>query len=520
MVQSILSELRLTPPEALEALVDTAPFLMHSSDAEGRFLRMSGRWLDRLGYRLEDVVGRNSHGFLTPDSAARARRVKPRLIAEGAINDVELTFLSRLGAPVQVNLSGVAVFDEDGALLRTIAICFDTSRYASYREEVEARRTAERGQAAKSHLLAQISHEVRTPMNVIMGYMQLARSGDIGPAEAAHLDTALSAADTLMTQMTDMLDLSKAEAGRLSPQIAPFDIAAQLRKLADQQGPRIAARGLELKLELDPALPRVACNDCTRILQVLHNFISNAVKFTEKGSVTLRANCLNRTNTGWRVRIEVEDTGRGIPAGDQTHLFDAFSRGGDVEAVEGWGLGLSICKAMSQMLDADLGVRSEEGRGACFHLELDLARDETAPPEEIAPAPAPDSKAPRRSRLILVAEDNENSRNLLSQALVAMGHSVDSVGDGLAAATRCETVLYDAILMDMRMPRLRGDAAAARIRAEGLNRDTPIIAVTADLKPRNQAAYRDSGIDRMLPKPLDLDAVGGLLDRLETLRPA
>lgn len=509
------------------SLVDASAMLRVVVGGNGRLLAVSRGVRSAVGLSREDAAALDFQALLSPRSAeegvaalAAGLRARSSFVFEAELRTAGAhrpMLMTATPVELRSDIAGVRAFE--GFLIKMQEL--ENSR--TYREALRARDAAERATAEKARLLAQISHEVRTPMNIIMGYIQLARGGEIGAAEARHLDTALSAAETLMAQMGDMLDLSKIEAGRLRLNIVEFDLGEELGRLGRQMQSRIETRGLEFILDIDPDIPDRMTGDPVRALQVVQNFLTNAVKFTDAGRIALRARLVKRGEDDCLVRLEVEDTGRGIPEALHAEIFTAFDRGGEEKTgtVEGWGLGLSICRAIAGVLGGAVGLRSTPGEGSTFHIDLTFGRPETPAIQDLdAPADAPGAaQGPRRKLSVLLAEDNQRNRFMLGEALHRMGHDVTFAADGAQAVSACAARPFDVVLMDIRMPRLRGDQATRAIRQDGANRDTPIIAVTANSRDDLGVAYKEAGFDSMMMKPVDLGALRALLDRVETLRP-
>lgn len=509
-------------PPGYARLVEVSPLLRAEVRPDGVVSVISDGLLRAAGLRRADAAGLRFDALLTEESAEAAIDALALRVGGAEIFTLEASLRRAAGRPAPVLMTAmplrvagypVSPADRDSVLITMQEL--EHSRV--FRDALLARREAELESRRKAQLLAQISHEVRTPMNIIMGYIQLARMGDVGETEARHLDTALAAAETLMTQMSDMLDLSRIESGRVSLSVTPFDPRRWLSKIADQIRPRVEARGLAFLLELDPALPERALGDANRAAQILNNFLSNAIKFTESGTIALRARLLETNPQGWRLRFEVEDTGCGIAENDRRGLFDAFDRGAQTMhgSVEGWGLGLSICQAIAKLLDAEIGLRSEPGAGSCFHVDLNLKREAPPPPSAAKGDAAATSGGEGRSRKVLLVEDNRTNRHMLAEALSRGGHAVSTAADGAEAVRICESERFDIVLMDVRMPLLRGDEAARRIRRDGKNTTTPIVAVTANSRDDSGENYDPLAFDTVLLKPVNLAAIGALLDRLD-----
>ena len=504
-------------------IVARSPLLRVVVGRDLRLLLASDPLLAQTGLTRRALASMRFEDLVTEDSAPGARAALLAGLEAGGIFTVEASLRRSGASAAPVIMSAAPLRDvaftvpeehRDGAILTVTPL--EDSRV--FRKALAARRAAERATAQKAKLLAQISHEVRTPMNIIMGYIQLARDGQVGAAEAKQLDTALSAAETLMKQMGDMLDLSRMDSGGLTLNAVAFNLAEELTRVAEQVGPRAQARGLDFRLELDPALPKAMTGDPVRAMQVVHNFLSNALKFTQSGHVALRAQVLEAREDGWRIRLEVEDTGRGVSQEDRERIFAAYARGEEEEragTVEGWGLGLSICSAIARLMDAQVSLGGAEGEGATFRFDAPFARPEkeTLRPLTAAEALAPPVHAPRPLQ-VLVVEDNRRNRFMLGEALARMGHAVSFAEHGAEAVEICAGRRFDVVLMDIRMPIMPGDEAAGRIKRSGLNRDTPIIAVTGNSRDDDGGSYGEAEFDSIMIKPVDLGALRAELDRL------
>jgi CheY-like chemotaxis protein len=375
-----------------------------------------------------------------------------------------------------------------------------------------AKEAAEAANRAKSTFLANMSHELRTPMNGIMGMTQLALRRATDPKQIEQLNKVTHAAQRLLGIINDILDISKIEAERLTLEQSAFKFGLVLENLMSLLGQRIAEKGLKAFIDL---APDVACltlqGDPLRLGQILLNFAGNALKFTEQGSISVRIRMLEDQTDEVLLRIEVTDTGIGIAAEDQPRLFTAFEQadGSMTRKYGGTGLGLAISKRLAHMMGGEVGVESAVGQGSTFWFTVRLGK---APIVNSAVPPAPTfSGQAADERLldeyagarILLAEDEpinqEVSRGLLEDA----GLVVDLAEDGVQAVDMAKQNRYALILMDMQMPNLNGVDATKTIRADSLNQETPILAMTANAFDEDRQVCLDAGMNDHIGKPVD-----------------
>ena len=379
----------------------------------------------------------------------------------------------------------------------------------------EHERHAEDASRAKSGFLAMMSHEIRTPLNAVLG---LAGSLLDAPLTTAQHEVVLAirdSGDSLLRILNDVLDYSKLDAGRMTFEAAPFSPATLTQNAISILGPRARAKGLAISAETDPALPAGLLGDAGRIRQVLLNLVSNAVKFTDAGSVTIRACCAARDGDAVSIEWSVHDTGIGIAADRIGRLFGEFVQADSSisRRFGGSGLGLAISKRLTEQMGGTIGVESVEGGGTIFRVRLTLPAAEA--PAELSPAPA-DAMHALEARLaalgrplrILFAEDNPTNQFVAVQMLKALPVQVDVAGDGVEAVDAVATFAYDLVFMDMRMPDMDGLAATRLIRQRGgaLAR-LPIIALTANAFPEDVKACLDAGMNQFVTKPVSKDVL-------------
>jgi len=498
-------------------------------DSNGRVIEFNPGAEETFGYARADVIGEEMHTLLMPPKFRDAHNAgfeKYLKTGEGPVlgQRVEIEGMRADGTYFPAELAINAAPSGDGEIFIGYLRDITAQKTAEEALRLEKER-AEIANSAKDQFLAMMSHEIRTPLNGVIGVLGLLQDTTLDIGQEEYIRIARNSGEGLLDLINDILDYSKMEADKLELEHAVFELHPLIESVVDVLSPAAIEKSIAVSTTLAADLPRLLVGDPSRIRQILLNLGSNAVKFTNVGSVEFRVTA-DRTPDGDKVqlRFDVEDTGIGIPEDKHPELFREFTTVDPSYSrkFDGTGLGLAISRRLTEMMDGEIGVSSIEGKGTTFwfRVPVAVATDDSSAYETV---PEIDLKiSPRREsqRLnILVADDTPTNGLVARKMLEKLGHSVDTVMNGVEAIEAVKARPYDLVLMDISMPEMDGLEATAAIRQiPAPISNVPIIALTAYAMKGDRERFIQAGMDDYLTKPIVRPQLLRILDGLADLR--
>lgn len=505
----------------LQTLVSTIPALVWLKDADGVYLACNSAFERLFGASASEILGKTDYDFVDRELADFFRN-NDRIAAEAGhscVNEEWLTFRQD-GYRGLFETTKTPMLTSDGSLIGVLGVAYDITEHRSAQNELirhrdhleemvrartaelaDAKETAETANAAKSVFLANMSHEIRTPLNAIIGFTHLMRRDITGAKQIDQLDKVSEAAKHLLNIINDILDLSKIEAGKLTLDATDFELDQVFRTLCDLVGAPAAEKGVEIVVRVAPELPLVLHGDQMRLQQILMNFASNAIKFTQAGSIMFLAKLAKQDEQSIRVRFEVQDTGIGLSEEQKLRLFKAFEQADSstTRRFGGTGLGLVICRRLAELMGGQVGADSVAGKGSTFWVEVPL---EAVHVENDNAFYELDSAGTRA----LVIDDLEMAREALIQMLMRFGLKSEGVGGADEALRKVEDARrrnegFQLVLIDAEMPDMDGVEIARQIRAIDTSPQLRIILTTVLGQNSVEASLGDVRIDGVLSKP-------------------
>ena len=490
----------------LRLITDSMPALIAYANAEERLLFHNRAYYQRFGPTEPSAIGRSLRDILGEPLYSRTRS-RVQLV----LNGTEVSFRSFYrrwdGVRCADRVRLVPHVSEDGKVLGFYALLIDvTEQWRSEEKLKEALDQAQSAARARDAFLTTVSHELRTPLNAIIGFNSLMLEKDCSAEERGrYLSFARDAGQALLTQVNDLLDMAKIEAGKMELESVDFDLAQLIETSVNVIRSQAQLRGLDVGTDISAKLGGWVRGDPTRLRQILFNLLNNALKFTEQGSIHVAARPVGER----MVEISVVDTGVGVPADRLEAIFEKFSQA-DVSITRrfgGTGLGLAICRSLAQLMGGEISVESALGSGSIFRVTVPLH-------EALSPVAVAAPLRGARTGRILVVEDQEANSVLAKALLEDMGHQVELASNGSEALDRLQQERFDVVLMDLEMPVMGGLEATRRIRAlANPARNIPVIAMSASVYATDIASCRAAGMVEHIAKPIGREVLIRMLDR-------
>lgn len=499
--------------ETLQEMVEHFPIMIDSFDQDGKCILWNRQCEDIMGYsqaelnKYDDILS-----LFYPDEKERERVLDTIISPDGVFREFNVQIKGG-----EMRQQRWANFQLSNGVIISCGQDITEQKHLE-KSLVEAKEVAEQAAKLKTNFLSSMSHEIRTPMNGLLGMVSLISHTELNGVQAEYIETIRSCGESLLKILNDILDFNKLEAGKVQLEYVPFDIRKSIVDAQNLFYPIADAKQLELDICIDDNVPSVFVGDVIRIRQVVDNLISNAIKFTESGAVTVIVSANATSDVEYNLQIKVQDTGIGISKENQKFLFDEFTQADSSIARRfgGTGLGLAISSKLVNAMGGSVEVRSELGTGTEVLLQIPLKRmgsgvlSKPKVHQHISEVtPIFDTSRIR----ILVAEDNFVNQKLMRLMLSKAGHEVDLAENGLEALEALKNKEYDLILMDMQMPMMDGITATKEIKKEFGSDHPPIVALTANVFPEDRQSCFDAGMVDFAIKPIKVQTLEELIEK-------
>lgn len=501
----------------LRSCIEHAPLGVIVMDLGGRCLEVNRALTRMLGYEAPAIIGKKIQELTDPEWHDALKNHLGSVHNDEA-SSLEVVLRRKDNSAMWGSLQIVRLGRE-----RLIVFCQDITIHKQAEQEMRlARDVAEAANRAKSVFLTNMSHELRTPLSGVVGVTELLRRTKLDASQREYVGIIRTSSELLLELINDLLTFARIEAGKLELHPHDFNLSYLLNDALALLKLQASEKGLQFDSFIEPDVPAYLHGDSTRLSQIAINLVSNAIKFTGNGSVSINVRLLSQTDQSATVRLSVRDTGIGIPADRLDDIFAPFSQvdGSISRKYGGTGLGLSICQHLAALMGASISVESVEGVGSTFCFDVELKK-QTVPEKrfteeavENRPETASDSIVSKGR--ILLAEDHNTNRRVIKMMITSLGYQVDGVANGLLAVSALKSSQYDLVLMDCQMPEMNGYEATALIRdpqSDVLDHNVPVIALTANALEEARQRCLEVGMNDFLTKPVLVRQLEDVIDK-------
>ncbi|MDK2939837.1 MAG: hypothetical protein PWQ51_2002 [Methanolobus sp.] len=505
-----------------EDLVEKSHSIILKWSRNGEILFLNKFGISLFGYEKQEIIGKNVVGTILPEYDDNGRSFSyfvDELFENSDIFENNISEnICKDGRRLWISWSNNLMHDQEGRVTGMYSVGTDITERKRFEEELlRTKEDAEAANIAKSEFLANMSHEIRTPMNSIIGFNDILLETELNEQQRHFVEVVQKSGKHLLDLIEDILDLSKIEAGKFELEMFDFNLSDMMESFVNTMSLRAHSKGLKLILNIDDNVPSRLRGDSGRLLQILTNLTGNAIKFTSEGEVKIHVSVGFQTDKSTILLFTVSDTGIGIPENKIETIFEKFSQvdASNTRRFGGTGLGLSISKQLVEMMGGEIGATSQEGKGSDFWFTVKLEKQpETEPVKRHGNTDV--HRKHNKELKVLLVEDNLDNQELAQNMLKKFGLNVDTVDGGKEAIKALESTSYDLVFMDIQMPDMSGMEVTKLIRNPGskvLNKDIPIIAVTAYALKGDRERFIEAGMDDYIPKPISLKTLREVLDK-------
>jgi PAS domain S-box-containing protein len=478
--------------------------IYYRTDLHGIITMMSPSGFEQSGYSEHEIIGQHISKFY--EFPKKISSVIRELLKTHKVKNFEANLVLKDGSVIQSISNMRLIYNSRGKVIAVDGVARDITYLKKASEELfNAKEIAEKSLKVKESFLANMSHEIRTPMNGIIGMIDLLNDTPLNQHQKVYVQTVKRSSETLMNILNDILDLSKIEAGKMHLKLAPIDLQSVIEKLHALFYQQAFSQQIDFTYEVDPSVPKYILADETRLLQIMANLTSNAIKFTDHGHVKIHASVLTSTPQHKVFKIAISDTGIGIPEDKLSMLFEYFSQVDTTvtKTYSGTGLGLAISKELTKLMNGQIGVETNFGKGSTFWFTFEASESKTGN-NETSIKRVWDENIQFDARVLLV-DDNQVNLFVAERILKKSGCTVVTATNGEEAIKQALKKNFDLILMDIQMPKMDGITATRSIKELLKKKTPPIIAMTAYAMKEDQEKFLNSGMNDYISKPISAD---------------